>query len=160
MKKSTIHPTYGLIEYEENVWTGKKSISINGAPLQKVSKKEYLLSVDGKPVSVTVRGSVMTGASLSIQGDEIQMVSKPTVLDWILGVFPFLVILVWGNNFQLCSIVPVVGGAIGGALGGLGMALTVLAIREKKLVFKFLISILATLATFAVGAAIAFMILA
>lgn len=160
MKKSMIHPTYGQIDYEENVWSGKKSISINGTPLQKISKKEYLLSAGGKAVSVTMRGSAMTGASLSIQNDEIQIVSKPSVLDWILSVFPFLMILVWGNSFQLCSIVPVVGGAIGGALGGFGMVLTVLAIREKNIAIKFLISILATLATFALGSAIAFMILA
>ena len=38
MKKSIIHPSYGEIVYEEGIWSGKKSISINGTPLQKVKK--------------------------------------------------------------------------------------------------------------------------
>ena len=33
------HAEFGDIVYEESFWTGKKSVSINGAPLEKISKK-------------------------------------------------------------------------------------------------------------------------
>ncbi len=155
MKKSIIHPSYGEIVYEEGIWSGKKSIFINGTPLQKVKKNEYLLGVGENAVPVTLGGSVMTGVALSIRDEDIWIVPKPTWLDWILSAIPFILILVWGNNVQLCSIIPVMGGAIGGALGGLAMVITIFMIREKNIAIKLLTSILATLVTFAIGAALA-----
>lgn len=41
MRITKEHAEYGLIVFEENVWTGKKKLSINGKPLQKVGKTTF-----------------------------------------------------------------------------------------------------------------------
>lgn len=158
MKKSIIHPSYGEIVYEEGIWSGKKSISINGTPLQKVKKNEYLLGEGENAVQVTLGGSVLTGVALSIRGEDIWIVPKPTGLDWILSAVPFVLILAWGNSVKLCSIIPVVGGAIGGAIGGVAMVVTMFMIREKKFAVKLLTALLATALTFGGGAALGYAI--
>lgn len=158
MKKRIVHPAYGEIIYEESIWSGKKSLWINGTALKKVNKTTYVLGEGDGALQVAVGGSVMTGVALSIRGEDIWIVSKPTALDWILAAIPFMLMIVWGNNAQLCSIIPVVGGAIGGALGGFGMVYTMIALRERSTAAKLLTALLATLATFAVGALLGFAI--
>ena len=43
-----------------------------------------------------------------------------------------VLIIVWGNNVALCSIVPIVGGAIGGAISGVMGVLNLYAMRSVK----------------------------
>jgi hypothetical protein len=107
---------------------------------------------------VTVRGGILTGVALCIQNEEIWIYSKPTWIDWVFAVLPFVLMIVWGNSVRLCSIIPVVGGAIGGALGGLAMVVTMLLIREKGIARKILMTLLATLVTFIIGAALGYVI--
>ena len=42
MKSVVQHEKYGNIIYEENFWTGKKTITIDGTRLEKASKTEFL----------------------------------------------------------------------------------------------------------------------
>lgn len=157
MKKTIMHQTYGEIVYEEGIWSGKKTITINGTALQKAKKNVYMLA-DEENVQVTLRGSVLTGASLNIRGEEICVFAKPAWYDWLLSFLPLALIMIWGNSISLCSIIPVVGGAIGGALGGVGLVVTMFLIREKGIVHKLLTALLATLITFAAGAALGYLI--
>lgn len=41
MKVTVNHPVHGEIVFEENFWTGKKKLSVNGKKLQKVGKKTF-----------------------------------------------------------------------------------------------------------------------
>ena len=156
MKKTIQHPVFGEIIYEEGLWSGKKTISIHGVMLQKVNKDTYCWDHDGQQHRVTLRGNMLTGSSMIVDSEEYVISPKPTLFDWLLSFLPFGIIMIWGNNPLLCSIIPVAGGAIGGALGGAGLVITMLKIREKRGIKKVLIALLATLITFAVGAALGF----
>lgn len=156
MKKTIMHPELGEIIYEESSWTGKKTICVGGVTLEKLKKDIYTWEHDGQNRQAILRGNMLTGATLKVDDEEIVLQEKPTALESVLSFLPFLLILTWGNNTYLCSIFPVVGGAIGGALGGLGLVITMQKIRGKRPLMKVLIALLATLITFAVGAVLGF----
>lgn len=61
MQQTVMHDSIGKIEYNENFWTGKKTLSINDVPLQKISKKDFMLP-SGEQVSVC--GNYLTGSYL------------------------------------------------------------------------------------------------
>ena len=153
-----MHPVYGSITLEENFWTGKKTLIIKGRILTKGKKNTYFLPGEDGGTTVTLKGSVLTGASVIIQGVEIAICPKASTLDWILSALPLALIMVWGNNPALCAIVPVVGGAIGGLLGGLAFVLCLMNFQGKTSGQKLLISLLATLATLAVGALLGYVL--
>ena len=67
----------------------------------------------------------------------------------VLSVIPFALILVWGNSVSLCSIVPVVGGFIGGAVSALFSMFNVMLIKSIKNVWlKIAVTIGMTALTF------------
>jgi hypothetical protein len=158
MKKIMQHPVYGEIVYEESLWTGRKTLSVNGTVLQKVSKDTYSIPLGDESTRGILKGNVLTGVCLNISGEDIWIVPKAAWLDWVLSALPFMVIMLWGNNPRLCSIFPVVGGAIGGALGGVGAVITMLFVRSKKGFVKVMTGLLIALATFAIGAVLGFVI--
>lgn len=160
MKNTVMHPEFGKITYEENFWTGKRTISVNGTVLPKRTKNSYLLAAGENSTYVDLKGSAFIGASIVIRGQEIVIYPKPTVLDWIFSLLPIVLMLVWGNSVQLCSIIPVVGGAIGGGLGGAAMVVTMLNLRGKRVGGKLLVALVATLVTFLIGAVLGYILLA
>lgn len=159
MKKSVTHPIYGIITYEENIWSGKKTVSVNGNVLQKTGKNTFLFMNGETGVAVTLRGSVLTGVTLQIQNEQISVIAKPAWYEWILAVLPLALNLIWGNSVALCSIIPVVGGAVGGALGGAAMVICMGMMREKTVGGKLLTALVTVLATFAAGAVLGYLIL-
>ena len=158
MKNTVQHPAYGQIHYEESIWTGKKVIKVNDTVLQQVSKDTYVLTIGGESVYAVLKGSMLTGACLTVRDEAIWLVAKPMWYDWLLSVLPFVVMIIWGNSPQLCSIIPVVGGAIGGAIGGVGVVTTMVLVRDRAGFRKILAALLALAGTFAVGAALGYAI--
>lgn len=51
------HERYGAILYEEGFWLGRKSLTINGVPLQKLAKKQFQLPDGG---IATLKGNFYT----------------------------------------------------------------------------------------------------
>lgn len=144
MKEVTNHPIYGEIIYNENAWSGKKTLTVRGVDATQISKKEYVINEK----RAILKGSFLTGASLYIEGETIQISPKTTWYEMVLAILPFLFLITWGNNATLCSIFPVVGGAIGGALGGAALvASLLLAKKQKSPLFKVLIEIIVLTAT-------------
>ena len=89
-----------------------------------------------------IEGSYLGGAKLLINNETIEIVPKPKWYEIFLSVLPFVFLMVWGNNVALCAIFPVVGGAIGGALGGLGVVFSLLYMKKAKaLIYKILIGL-------------------
>lgn len=76
-----------------------------------------------------------------------------------MAVLPFVLNIIWGNSAQLCSIVPVVGGAIGGALNGVALVLIMSQLREKSIVGKLLTALVGTVIAFAVCAVLALLMI-
>ena len=158
MKTTIHHPTYGFITYDESAWTGKKIITIGGAPLLKVKKNifQYIPvaadpfanveeSADGAvapaPVTVVVKGSFVGGVSLVIGEEIIPLTAKASALDIILSVIPAVLFFFF-----------ILGGAIGGAVSALiGIGLTMLMKTRKKAIHKILICLGLSAAVLAVG---------
>ena len=139
MQQVVMHDTIGKIEYNENFWTGKKTLSVNDVPLQKISKKDFMLP-SGEQVSVC--GNYLTGSYLQTATEKIRLTPSVTWYEIALSVLPFLLILIWGNVPALCAIVPVVGGAIGGAISGVLSFVNLFIIKGIKSVWlKMLISV-------------------
>ncbi|MBR2376317.1 MAG: hypothetical protein IKA85_00875 [Clostridia bacterium] len=128
MKSYVTHPTYGNIVYDENFWSGKKSIFVNGNFAKRLTKKDFI--VDGK--SAILKGNFLTGATLQIEGETIVLCEKPKIYEFILALLPFIFILTWGNSPTLCLIFPVIGGAIGGALGALAFFTSLILMKKTK----------------------------
>lgn len=158
MTQTIMHPVYGAISYEENIWTGKKSLAINGKYLKKGRKNVFTLEDGENTLYVTLKGNALTGVTATIQGQDIVILPKLSGLDYILCILPFALIMIWGNSPALCSIIPVAGGAIGGGLSGLAGVICVSMMREKTTGQKLLISLLATVITFLICAALGFII--
>ena len=55
---------------------------------------------------------------LVIGGETIALVPAATWYEIVCSVLIFAFVLVWGNSVALCSIFPIVGGALGGAVSG------------------------------------------
>ncbi|PWM71586.1 MAG: hypothetical protein DBX59_08440 [Bacillota bacterium] len=139
MKSEVADKTYGNIAYEENFWTGKKTVAIDGVPLQKVSRKEFV-TADGK--TCVVKGSFFSGVALFFGVDRVQVLPPIKWYETALALLPFIFIMVWGNSVALCNIFPVVGGALGGGISGVCVALNMLFMRMVHNVFlKILIAL-------------------
>lgn len=146
MRITKEHAEYGLIVFEENVWTGKKKLSINGKPLQKVGKTTFT-GEGGK--TVFLKGNYFAGCRLQLDKEEIVLTPALKWYEIVLSVIPFALILVWGNSVALCSIVPVVGGFIGGAVSALFSMFNVMLIKSIKNVWlKIAVTIGMTALTF------------
>ena len=156
MKEIVQHPIYGEIIYNENFWTGKKKIVVNGVDAQPISKKEYM--VNEKRALLT--GNFLTGSTLHIEGEAIQLSPKMKWYEIILAIIPFLFLMIWGNSASLCSIFPVVGGAIGGALGGVGAVISLFLMKtQKNPIVKTVVGIIVAVATILIAFVLALAIL-
>ena len=158
MQVTINHPRFGMIDYTESVWTGKKKIMINGVELVQADRTHYAFP-DGKLISVT--GNFLSGAAVEIDGERIGLTEKIKWYEILLGCLPFFIVLVWGNSPALVKVIPMVGRvinrAIGGAIGvGLGSVLSVLSLfflkSVKPIGLKILIGIGMMAVAFGVGA--------
>lgn len=61
MKQILSHPVYGEITYEENFWTGKKRLFVNGAELTPENKTVFLFPREDATLRIVVRGNSTRG---------------------------------------------------------------------------------------------------
>ena len=57
-----------LYSYTENIWTGKKELTLNGVALEKRNKKVFAVNRDGAEELIAVKGNFITGVTL-VEGD-------------------------------------------------------------------------------------------
>ena len=140
MKASVHHVGYGQIEYDENFWTGKRELAIGGQKLLKKKKNVYTLNSADGDLDCRVKGSFLTGATLHIDQDVIQLSESCKWYEIFCSVLIFAFVLIWGNVPSLGRIFPIVGGAIGGGISGMTACMNLFLMREtKKVGFKLLI---------------------
>ena len=135
MKSKVLHPVYGEIIYDENFWTGSKSLYVNGVKLNKISKNTFGGQSDFAPIW-TVSGNVISGVKVVVNGETIVVDKKPAWYDIVLSSLIFILIMIWGNSVALCSIVPVIGGAIGGGISGIMLATNLIIIKKQSSILK------------------------
>ena len=148
MKANTHHVGYGQIEYNENFWTGKRELTVGGQKLTKKKKNVYTLNSADGDLDCRVKGSFLTGVSLYIDQDVIQLSESCKWYEIFCSVLIFAFVLIWGNVPSLCRIFPIVGGAIGGGISGMTACMNLFLMREtKKVSFKLLIWLVMFVAT-------------
>ena len=158
MKNIIKNEKYGEIIFEENFWTGKKNIVIDGKPLTKVDKTTYKTE-DDKTVSLS--GNFLYGCKMTLEGETIELSPAVKWYEYVLSFLPFVLIMVWGNISALCQIVPVVGGAIGGFVSAIFCCVNLFIIKKfRQWWLKLIISIITLGLTFLVCYLIALAILA
>ena len=117
MKTVVNHEKYGEILYDENVWTGKQTITVNGAELKKEKRRLYVGQGADGVISVRIKGNALVGLKLIVnEVDEIKAIAPPKWYDILLSAFIGAFIIVWGNTYALCKIAPLIGGGIGGGI--------------------------------------------
>ncbi len=130
------NPTYGEIVYNESFWTGKRTLKINGAEAKRLEGKNYAIN----DTMARLKGSYIGGVKLVIGVDEIEIVPSPKWYEILCALFLLVFVTVWGNSVALCSIVPLVGGVIGGAIAGVCAVLSIFLMKMTNNVgFKLLI---------------------
>lgn len=149
MKEIIQDSNIGEIIYDENLLTGNKSLYINGKSLVKMNKTTFALSEGEEKKYAVIEGNLFTGITLKFDGRKIVISNKPTWYEITLSVLMFVINLVWGNSVALCSIIPICGGAIGGAICGALMVVSLsLMIKTKGVAKKVLIGLGMIIASF------------
>lgn len=118
MKVTVHHVAYGEIEYVESVFTGRRDLSFSGRPLERKRRNLFLYKTGAGDVECRIRGSYLFGTTLIVDGEEIVLTPSCKWYEIALSVLLFAFLLVWGNVPALGAIVPIVGGALGGAVAG------------------------------------------
>ena len=133
---------YGKIEYTENTWSGSKKLSINGVPLEKKSRSDFVYQTENGAVMVKISGNTLIGATVTIGDDKIQVTPKLQWYEFIFPVLMFALTIIWGNSPALVAIIPIVGGAIGGVVSAVcAFTCFYLAKMVKPVCLKLLIGL-------------------
>lgn len=94
------------VEFEKNIWSGKTLLKYDGVTMHKKSRNKYsFIDSDNEQQLVLVNGNEITGISLQFNNGSIQILRKLSFFEIILALIPLYLVII--------------GGAIGGALGGL-----------------------------------------
>jgi hypothetical protein len=158
MKETIQHSVYGEITYSESFWLGKKALTVNGAVAQPIGKSKKEFMVNGE--KAILKGSAFTGVTMLIGNETVELIRKPKVYEIILAILPIVFLLTWGNSVALCSIFPVVGGAIGGAIGAIFACESMMLMRKAKTpLTKILIGFGMFAATLLVGFIVAILLI-
>ena len=112
------------ILYQENFWTGKKALIINGTPATKIGKKQFsFTAADGKATFYTVQGSFISGVKVEISDPkETVVLAQNMWYDWVILVLSLVGIL---PGVIFC-------GAVGGFFSALCCFLAAAADRHHR----------------------------
>ena len=161
MRRSVQYEKVGLVDYVESYWTGKKDIYFNGKKLFMQDKNTYVWNGEGETKTVKLVGNYITGVKMQIDGTEVQLTPKAKWYEIACSVMIFMLIMVWGSSVDLCRIVPIVGGAIGGGISGaMGFTNLILMKSYKKIEIKLAIWGCMRVATFGICFVVAKILLA
>lgn len=141
--KTVVQSTYGEITFIESFWTGKKQVLLNNQKLKKVDKNIFVFTdEEGKDIHVLLNGNYINGTKITIGSETIQATAKAKWYEYALAVMIFMIVLIWGNSKELCSIIPIVSGAIGGAINGVMSFSTLIIMKPiKNVLVKILIAL-------------------
>ena len=133
MKTTVHHIGFGTIEYEESFFTGRPTLFQNGRALEKQEKRVYLLWDGERAQRCRLVGNSLWGARLVTEdGESITLTPAYRWYEITLAVLVLAIMVVWGNSRTLCSLVPVVGGAIGGCVTGVCIGLGLVFTKAVK----------------------------
>lgn len=153
MKFIVMNEKIGTIEYRESFWTGKKELILNGTPLKKISKQEFVYNINEEDKVTRINGNFLSGASVIIDGQVIQIVPKIGPFEILILIFAFFLPLICSSIEAFAVVVPLVGGAIGGLVYAAICLVGITFVKQSKSILaKFISFIGTTIVSFIVGA--------
>lgn len=135
MKITKNHPTLGEIVYNENNWTGKKSLFVNGKELTRTDKTTFVYEEGENKTDIKVEGNFLKGAALKYKDESIEISPSMKWYEILLSVFIVAFVCIWGNITACVQIFPIIGGAIGGAISGLFAVLNLICMKAVRKVW-------------------------
>ena len=131
------------LTYEENFWTGKRTITYDGIPLQKIKRGLYEFEYQGKTEKLIVKGTQLIGIKITLFGNTFQIERNITWYEFTLSILSFVACLVFIflNHFKNAWLATLTGGIFGGLGGGLFVTNLYLMKRIDKLYIKIILSI-------------------
>jgi hypothetical protein len=108
----------------------------------------------------SVNGSFLTGVKIVVDERQIQLTPAVKWYEYALAVFSVVFLIVWSSVPALVSIVPIIGGAIGGAIYATMAIVSILLMKKtSKVWMKLLIWFVAFLLMIGLGYLVALMVL-
>ena len=143
MKEIIQHEKYGTIEFSEGTVLGNREIVINGQPLTKKSNKVFYLADN---TTVKVEGNLFTGVKLNIDGEMVQITPAGKWYELAIYIAGFVLLMVWSNSIPLLTILPMIGGGIGGLLYAIPAVLGFsVSVKQKNPILKATITLCSVL---------------
>ncbi len=160
MKTAVEHSVYGIITYEESIWTGSRTLYVNGQALEKQSRNTFVLVRDKQTTYFTLKGSYLSGLKLTVDNQTFPIIAGPKWYEVLIVVTMALLYLVWANVPTLVVHLPVIGGAVGGAIcGGVSIFSLYLMKLQQNPGMKILIGLSMGVLTFAITYAVGMLFL-
>ena len=98
------HAKIGKIWFEQNFWTGKISITVDGIPLVKLSRNIYTYERDGVRYTVIIRGNKFSGMRLNFSSNEknatpidVPIVEGYKVYEYVIAFISTFLVCLWIN---------------------------------------------------------------
>ena len=129
MKVVKKHPILGDVTYEENDWTGKKILMINGQELEKINQTTFAYQSGENKREIKVEGGLFKGAKLNIAGEKFEMIPAVRWYEILCSVLIAAIVYIWSHVPSLMQIFPIIGGAVGGFISGLFAMFNLIAMR-------------------------------
>lgn len=80
--------------YTESFWTGKRRLTVDGKEAAKIAKKMFRAEGEDGSVDYTVKGSFLTGVTVTSSGGERIVLAKNSWYDWLILFLSFAGIVV------------------------------------------------------------------
>ena len=164
MKKIIEIENGGIVEVNQNAFTGGFSFNYNGNPMTKLSKKDYVYNGGSEKdnFAITLEGNIFKGMSFTVNYKVYQVTEPVQWYIFALAILPFIITMVLGNMPSLAkSGFYYVGGLIGGAISGLFSGLAIyLSSYTSKLWVRILICLACLAVTFGICLAVGNIIVA
>ncbi len=139
MKETVQHEKYGTIEFTEGTIIANRTITVNGEALTKKSNKEFAFS---NGTAVKVVGGAFSGIRLEINDDVVQITNPGKWYEIAIYIAGLVLLIIWSSSYALVSIIPMVGGAIGGLLYAIPAVLGFnFSVKQKNPTLKLIITL-------------------
>lgn len=93
--------------YEEDFWTGKRTIKYNGISLTKIKRNMYEYKDGENKNQFEVKGNQLIGVTIKMFGNNVEVARKLTWYEIVMSLMVFIPCILFGA----------IGGAFGGGLG-------------------------------------------
>lgn len=101
------------LEFDENVWTGKRSIKYDGVELTKIKRNIYEYRNGDQVEQFKITGNQFAGISVNMFNNEVMVERKLTWYEILLSILVFAPCVLFG----------LIGGIFGGLLGATNLIL-------------------------------------